>query len=130
MIKPFSQQEINAVSDLLQRKMRYFNRRLSGAHTEMTENMYGKKKRRWQILKNMTLHVPRAFKAIKACAILHNICIDWNEEIPKDDVQWPDVPDVGYIVEQRTLRNNSDHARKMRGRAKRMRLINQMIFPF
>ena len=131
MMKPFSQQEINtAATELLKRKMKYFNKRLNGAKTEVTENVYGKLKRRWQILKNMTLHVPCAFKAIKACAILHNICIDWNEEIPEDDVQRPDGPDAGDIVEQRTLRNNSDHARKMRGRAKRMRLMNQMTFPF
>ena len=38
MIKPFSQQEINAASDLLQRKMRFFNRRLSGARIEMPED--------------------------------------------------------------------------------------------
>ena len=130
MIKPFSQQEINAASDLLQRKMRFFNRRLSGAHIEMTKNVYGKLKRRWQILKNMTLHVPRAFKAIKACAILHNICVDWNEEIPEDDGQRPDGPDAGNVVEQRTLRNSSDHTRKIRGRVKRLRLMNEMVFPF
>ena len=130
MMKPFSQQEINAASDLLKRKMKYFNKRLSGACIEMTNNVYRKMKRKWQILKNMTLHVQCALKAIKACATLHNICIDWNEEIPEDDVQWPDGPDAGDIVEQRTLRNDSDHARKMRGRAKRMRLMNEMIFPF
>ena len=39
MIKPFSQQEINAASDLLQRKIRFFNRILSGIRTEMTENV-------------------------------------------------------------------------------------------
>ena len=94
----------------------------------MTENVYGKLKRRWQILKNMTLHLPRAFKAIKACAILHNICVDWNLEIPEDYVQWPDGPDAGNRVV--TRRNDSDHARKVRGKAKRMRLMNEMIFPF
>ena len=78
----------------------------------------------------MTLHVPRAFKAIKACAILHNICVDWNEEIPEDDVQRPDGPDAGNVVEQRTLRNSSDHTRKIRGRVKILRLLNEMVFPF
>ena len=128
-MKPFSEREINATdTQLLKKKMRYFNKRLSGARTEMTENVYGKLKRRWQILKNMTLHLPRAFKAIKACAILHNICVDWNLEIPEDDVQWPDGPNAGNRVV--TRRNDSDHARKMRGKAKRMRLMNEMIFPF
>ena len=115
MMKPFSEQEINAAApELLKRKMKYFNKRLSGAQTEMTENVYRKMKRRWQILKNMTLHVPCAFKAIKACAILHNICVDWNEEIPEDDVQRPDGHNARDILEQRTLRNSSDHTRKIR----------------
>ena len=78
----------------------------------------------------MTLHVPSAFKAIKACAILHNICIDWNEEIPEDDGQRPDGPDAGNVVEQRTLRNSSDQTRKTRGRVKRLRLMHNMVFPF
>ena len=128
MIKPFSQQEINAASDLLQRKMRFFNRRLSGARTEMTENVYGKLKRRWQILKNMTLLVRHALKAIKACAILHNICVDWNEEIPEDNGQRPDGPDAGNVVEQN--RNRSDQTRKTRGKRKRLRLMHDMAFPF
>ena len=85
----------------MKRKLRYFNKRLSGARTEMTENIYGKLKRRWQILKHMTLHLPRAFKAIKACAILHNMCIDWKEEIPQDDMNQPDRPDAGDVVEER-----------------------------
>ena len=52
MMKPFSEQEINAAApELLKRKMKYFNKRLSGAQTEMTKNVYRKMKGRWQILK-------------------------------------------------------------------------------
>ena len=131
MMKPFSTREmVTEGNELQRRKMKYFNKKLSGAHTEMTENVYALLKRRWQILKNMTLHVPRAVKAIKACAILHNICVDWKDEIPEEDDQRPDTEDAGDIEGERRVMNDSDYTRKMRGRAKRRRVMNEMNFPF
>ena len=109
MMKPFSTEELAAEGNELQRrKMKYFNKKLSGARTVMTENVFALLKRRWQILKNMTLHVPRAVKAIKACAILHNICVDWKDEIPEENDQRPDAEDAGDIEEERRVMNDCE----------------------
>ena len=59
-----------------------FNSELSAIRTVMTENIFGRWKQRFPILRNLSTHLVISQKIILATAILHNIATLWNEEIP------------------------------------------------
>ena len=48
----------------------------------MTENIYGWWKRRWPIIKHMREDIPTGKETIDATAVLHNLAIIWNDEVP------------------------------------------------
>ena len=50
----------------------------------MTETIYGIYKRRTPIVKFVRLNLKNTVKVATACAILHNIALDWNDEVPVD----------------------------------------------
>lgn len=77
LMKPFSNAEAANDND-----KRLFNQRLSGLRTVMTENVYGVLKRRFPCLREMRNHLPTAKKIIVATAVLHNLAILWNDEVP------------------------------------------------
>ena len=77
LVKPYSNQD--ALDDP---RKRLFNLRHSGLRTEMTENIYAMLKRHWHILKHMGEDYTRAKKTIWATAILHNMLIGLNDDLP------------------------------------------------
>ena len=99
LMKPFKVNE--AAGDPLKR---LFNRRLSGLRTLMSECIYGRWKRRFPVIKHIRNHTPLARDIILATAILHNLSIYWNEELPDDgdDNRDPVVvqPVLGPIQEE------------------------------
>ena len=48
----------------------------------MTENIYGILKRRFPICKYIRCELPNAVRIVQACAVLHNIAIDWHDAEP------------------------------------------------
>ena len=71
-----------------------FNIRHSGARVEMTENIYGMLKRRFPLVKNTRVELPNAVKVTAAAAVLHNMALDWADEMPMDDhPNYQHVPD-------------------------------------
>ena len=54
LTKPFSERELNNEVDQARRRQKIlFNRRLCGARTVMSENIYATLKHRWPVLKNI-----------------------------------------------------------------------------
>ena len=123
LVKPFSNAEINSeANEARKRKMVRFNKKLCGARTVMSENLYGTLKRRWPILKNMRHHMDLAQKAIKVCCILENMCRDWIDGLPEDEEENRDDNDnVGNGAGPVAAGNLVT-----RGKAKRMWLMEQM----
>jgi len=68
-----------------------FNRRHSGLRTVCTENLFGRWKRRWRILKMLRMKEAWARETIMACAVLHNMAILWADE---------DLPEVEEVEEE------------------------------
>jgi len=65
-----------------------FNRALSGLRTICTENTIGIWKRRFPILKRgITTRVSTAIEITRACAMLHNMAILWQEQDVKGNTQ-------------------------------------------
>ena len=62
-----------------------FNIRHSSARVEMTENIYGMMKRRFPIVKYIRTKLRNAIRITTAAAILHNMALDCNDEVPDDD---------------------------------------------
>ena len=62
-----------------------FNIRHSSARVEMTENIYGMMKRRFPIVKYIRTKLRNAIRITTAAAILHNMELDCNDEVPDDD---------------------------------------------
>ena len=61
---------------------------------EMTEHIYGIRKRRFPIAENLQNHLPNAIKIINATAILHNISVLWEEiSVDQPDGRPPDPAD-------------------------------------
>ena len=81
MMKPFAQREITGHP-----RRRAFNRALSGARTELTENVIGLMKQRWPCLRmGIRMQPDRASKVILACATLHNLGINLQDPLPQDE---------------------------------------------
>ena len=67
-----------------------FNARHSGARVEQTEDIYGMLKRRFPIVKNIRLSLENSWKVVNAAAVLHNVCIEWNQEPDDHPQNWLD----------------------------------------
>ena len=86
---PLSKSLIKPFSAPTTRTEGRFNGKLSGLRTVMTENVYGRLKARFPILREMRHHLVYSQRIVVACSILHNIAESLNDEI--DDVT-PDDP--------------------------------------
>ena len=124
LIKPFSNNEADG-----DRRKRTFNRKLSGARTVMSENIYGVWKRRFPILKALRTDFKLSQKIICATAVLFNLGRMWaeddienhDEESDNDDDSDDTDEDETYVVvdlDRNTVR--------LRGNAERERLVTQM----
>lgn len=86
---PLSRSLIKPFSAPTTRTEGAFNGALSGARTLMTENVYGRLKGRFPILREMSHYLNYSQRIVVACSVLHNIAESLNDEI--DDVT-PDDP--------------------------------------
>ena len=93
MVKPYD--TVAAFNDPRKRR---FNQSLSAIRTIMTENIFGRWKKRFPILTNLRTHLELSQKIIIATAILHNIATLWNEQLPEGEED--DVEDNGDNVDQ------------------------------
>jgi hypothetical protein len=76
LMKPFT----NAT---LSPQQHYFNYRLSRARM-VTEGAYGQLKGRWRVLMRKCESPPEIVRIVTlACVVLHNICIDQGDTVPK-----------------------------------------------
>lgn len=96
-------------------RMRY-NYWLSRSRIKI-EHAFGSTKSRFRILQDMDMEPPLAARTITACCILHNYCLDENDEWPHDfpDPQVPPAPDMlprSFLPppRQRSQRLNDAHA--------------------
>jgi hypothetical protein len=67
----------------------------------MTEDIYGMLKRRFPVIKCLRVGLDNAINIIMAAAILHNISLDWADEMPADDhpnlMNMPEVPQPPHV---------------------------------
>ncbi len=68
----------------------------------MTENVFGIWKMRFPILNHIGCHIPLAQDIITATAILHNILVRWNANLP--DLDLPDDLADGWRIRAATAR--------------------------
>ena len=61
-----------------------YNARHSGARVEQSEDIYGMLKRRFPIVKHIRLSLENSWKVVNAAAVLHNVCIAWDDEEPDE----------------------------------------------
>ena len=109
-----------------------FNSRLSAIRTIMTENIFGRWKKRFPILTNLRTHLELSQKIIIATAILHNIATLWNEELPEGED--PDEDDADNVdqdqdqdPDQRVTYALSDVQIRRIGQAERDKMLNDYI---
>ncbi len=91
LMKPFSTAEAEGDPG-----KRLFNRCLSGLRTVMIENVFGIWKMRFPILNHIGCHISLAQDIITATAILHNLLVRWNANLP--DVDLPDDLADGWRI--------------------------------
>ena len=75
----------DTVSAFNDRRKRKFNQSLSAIRSIMTENIFGRWKKRFPIITNLRTHMELSQKIIIATAILHNIATLWNDELPEGE---------------------------------------------
>ena len=75
LMKPFT-------DAVLSEKQRYFNYRLSRARM-VTESAYGQLKGRWRVLRKCESSSEKVRINALACMVLHNVCLDRKDSIPK-----------------------------------------------
>ena len=81
MVKPISQREVAGNP-----QRRAFNRALSGARTELTENILAIVKQRWPILRmGIRMQPERASKVILSACVLHNFAMNLRDPLPDED---------------------------------------------
>ena len=80
MVKPYD--KVAAYND---RRKKKFNSALSGIRTIMTENIFGRWKKRFPIITNLRTHLQFSQKIIIATAILHNIATLWSDPLPEGE---------------------------------------------
>ena len=96
---------------------RLFNRRLSGLRIVTSENIYGRWKKRFPILKNMRTDLELSQKIIISTAVLHNIAQilgdeDFDDGYEEDESR--DEEDDGFVVHDMVPAN-----RRARGQVER-----------
>ena len=100
----------------------------------MTENIFGRWKKRFPILTNLRTHLELSQKIIIATAILHNIATLWNEELPEGED--PDDGEGGNENQDQDHDHDqvvsvtyelSDTQIKRIGQAERDKLLNEYI---
>ncbi|KIL55497.1 hypothetical protein M378DRAFT_90850, partial [Amanita muscaria Koide BX008] len=142
-IRPFDETEVRSSDQPTQKRMRAFNKRLSGVRIEV-EHAFGLLKGRFRSLKEMGPHadIQEMYKAIESLLILHNMCIDYGDE-PEDNWEFAtteSLDEEGFVELDEdagpTIVENgqsipgweTDAWLKRQGRAKRMIIFND-LFP-
>ena len=115
LVKPYSAAEVNGNP-----RRRTFNRKLSGLRTVMTEDIFGRWKKRFPILRNLRCHLELSQKIIVTTAILENIAHAWNVDQPDEDL--PDPPHEGHVI----IFDDSREATRTRGQVERDILLGRM----
>ena len=59
-----------------------FNCRLNGLRTVSSENVYGRLKQRFPILRQLRMDLTRAQRVVLACCVLHNMAEEFKDEVP------------------------------------------------
>lgn len=122
LMKPYRPEV--AVLDPTRRQV-VFNNRLNAIRTRMTENIFGRWKRRFPILKGMRVHLPAARRIMIATAVLHNMAVLWRDEDPEheeeEDPQDPEEVRGNFPPPGMTAR-----LAKVRGESKRSALTAAM----
>lgn len=78
LLKPYRQYELNS------RARRRYNKRFCATRV-VIENAFGMLKKRFiQLIRLFMWDVDRMTKFIISCCVLHNICIDANDDVPTD----------------------------------------------
>jgi hypothetical protein len=146
-MRPFSEPEITKASVNDRERMRKFNQRLSSVRIS-AEHAFGVLKGRFLSLRVMGPHdnVQEIYRVIEALMILHNICIEHNDQpediydyvlcldAEQDDTIDPDEEDSGNFGceditgEARIPGHETDSWLKIQGYRKRMILLNE-LFP-
>ena len=118
LVKPYSKAEVNENP-----RRRAFNRNLSGLRTVMTENIFGRWKKHFPILRNLRCHLELSQKIIVTTAILENIAHAWNVDQPQDD-DLPNLPQPheGHVI----IFDDSREATCARGQVERDILFGRM----
>lgn len=119
LIKPFSMNEASG-----DRRKRMFNRRLSGARTVMSENIYGVWKRRFPIIKSLRTGFLFSQKIICATAILFNLGRMWAEEDLEEEEN-EDADGNDDDNQEFTVQDQTSNARA-RGQVERQILLDNM----
>lgn len=142
-VRPFDETEVRSSDQSTQKRMRAFNKRLSGIRIEV-EHAFGMLKGRFRSLKEMGPHadIQEMYKAIEVLLILHNMCIDYGDK-PEDSWEFDaaDVLDNEEFIEADEDADamivgsgesipswETDAWLKRQGRAKRMIIFND-LFP-
>ena len=115
LVKPYSAAEVNENP-----RRRTFNRKLSGLRTVMTEDIFGRWKKRFPILRNLRCHLELSQKIIVTTAILENIAHAWNVDQPDDDL--PNLPHEGPVI----IYDDSVEVTRIRGQVERDILFGRM----
>ena len=87
----------------------------------MTEDIFGRWKKRFPILRNLRCHLELSQKIIVTTAILENIAHSWNEDQP--DGHLPDPPHEGH----RIIFDDNRDATLTRGQVERDILLGRMV---
>ena len=115
LVKPYSAAEVNENP-----RRRTFNRKLSGLRTVTTEDIFGRWKKRFPILRNLRCHLELSQKIIVTTAILENIAHAWNVDQPDDDL--PNLPHEGPVI----IYDDSVEVTRIRGQVERDILFGRM----
>ena len=115
LVKPYSAAEVNENP-----RRRTFNRKLSGLRTVMTEDIFGRWKKCFPILRNLQCHLELSQKIIVTTAILENIAHAWNVDQPDDDL--PNLPHEGPVI----IYDDSVEVTRIRGQVERDILFGRM----
>lgn len=121
LIKPYSNNEADG-----DRRKRIFNRKLSGARTVMSENIYGVWKRRFPIIKALRTDFRLSQKIICATAILFNLGRMWSDDDDDDDLESDDDSDQDDGDEDFVVVDNDRNTSRIRGNVERERLLAVM----
>lgn len=105
LLKPYREYELNS------RARRRYNKKFCATRV-VVENAFGMLKKRFiQLIRLFMWDVDRISKFIVSCCVLHNICIDANDDVPLDTDNEEDTEDESDNddgVPARQLRQRGD----------------------